>query len=201
MIPKEVKWCLSPDLDEYFSINTHSEMEKIIESVPHVTNISCDRLDIYSHHVRVGPPNNISSNKIHLRADYTWVQPVYEYLSWIHKDRDECELYSDDIFLIHDQDFLKKERPELYTKLMEDEYRNNPSNCWNLWFLSVYYKKTNQLEKFIPTACDFIKYENNQSGDWFKKIHTELANIYYYSNTSLENKNKIINTLKSKPVK
>ena len=195
MIPAEVVWCLSPDLDEYFSINTHDEMEKIISAVPHITNISCDRLDIYSRTVRVGPPNFIGTNKIHLRADYTWVQPIYEHLSWIHKDRKECELYSDDIFLIHDQDFQKKERSELYVKMMEEEYAANPTNTWCIWYLIYHYKKSTQLDKYIPPACNFILY-HDRDDEWFKTVRADLTDIYKNAPLTVEQRTLIKETLK-----
>lgn len=196
MIPEEVVWCLSPDLDEYFSINTHDEMEKIIDGVPRITNIACDRLDIYSRTVRVGPPNHIPTNKIHRRADYTWNQPIYEHLCWIHKDRDECELYSDDIFLIHDQDFQKKERPELYIKMLEDEYRDNPTNTWCLWYLLYHYKKSQQLEKYITAGCDFIRYEPNKASEWFKTISTDLTDIYRNADVPVNFREQMLEVLK-----
>lgn len=195
MVPKKVVWCLSPDLDEYFSINTHDEMEKIISAVPNITNISCDRLDIYSRTVRVGPPNLIGTNKIHLRADYTWVQPIYEHLSWIHKDREELELYSDDIFLIHDQDFKKKERSELYIKMMEDEYSSNPTNTWCIWYLIYYYKNSNQLEKYIPPACNFILH-HNRDDNWFKVVTSDLTDIYKNAPITIEQRQLIKEALK-----
>lgn len=194
MVPEDVKWCLSPDLDEYFSINTHDEMERIIDAVPHITNISCDRLDIYSRTVRVGPPNFIGTNKIHLRADYTWNQPIYEHLSWIHKDREECELYSDDIFLIHDQDFRKKERPELYIKMLHDEYNDNPTNTWNLWFLLYHYQKTLQMEKYIEAGCIFVEHHNKKD-DWFKIVSNELKNILINALLNDEQRTKIVSVL------
>jgi hypothetical protein len=183
MIPTDVVWCLSPDMDEYFSINTVDEMARIIDAVPDVTNIACDRLDIYSRTVRVGPPNFISTNKIHLRADYTWAQPIYEHLSWIHKDRYENELYSDDIYLIHDQDFLKPERPALYIKMLEEEYSTNPTNVWCLWFLVYHYWKSQQLNKYIPAACDFIRYHTNTKDKQYQHVLDDLNNIYAYMNS------------------
>lgn len=179
MLPTDTVWCLSPDLDEYFSINTHDDMERIISAVPAVTNIACDRLDIYSPTVRVGPPNFIPTNKIHTYKDYKWVQPIYEHLRWIHTDRDENELYSDEIYLIHDQDFKKKERPELYIAMLEEEYATNPTNTWCLWFLLYHYYKSKQILKYIPAACDFIKY-HDKNDEWFKTISTDVANILKY---------------------
>jgi glycosyltransferase involved in cell wall biosynthesis len=196
MIPEEVVWCLSPDLDEYFSINTHDEMEKIISAVPHITDIACDRLDIYSRTVRVGPPNHLPTNKIHLKKDYTWVQPIYEHLSWIHKDRDECQLYSDDIFLIHDQDFQKKERPELYIRMLEEEYRTNPTNTWCLWFLLYHYKKSLQMEKYIVAGCDYIRYEPNKQCDWFKNVSAELTDIYKNAIISQQHRELMLDVLR-----
>lgn len=191
MIPQDVVWCLSPDLDEYFSINTHDEMERIISAVPDVTNIACDRLDIYSRTVRVGPPNFTPSNKIHRRADYTWVQPIYEHLRWIHSDRYEKELYSDDIFLIHDQDFKKKERPELYIKMLTDEYHENPSNTWCLWFLIYHYHKSQNLNAYIPAVCDYLKYHTNKAEEKYLELKNDLTNILAYMQITTEQKELI----------
>jgi hypothetical protein len=196
MVPEEVTWCLSPDLDEYFSINTREQMDIIIEAVPTITNIACDRLDVYSKTVRVGPPNFIATNKIHLRADYTWNQPIYEHLSWIHKDRNEFELYADEIFLIHDQDFQKKERSELYIKMMEDEYRDNPTNTWNLWYLLYYYMNSKQIEKYIPAACLFVDH-HKRDDDWYQKITSQLVDIYKNAPINAEQRELIYLSIKT----
>lgn len=196
MVPEEVTWCLSPDLDEYFSINTREQMDIIIAAVPTITNIACDRLDIYSKTVRVGPPNFVATNKIHLRADYTWNQPIYEHLSWIHKDRTEYELYADEIFLVHDQDFQKKERSELYVKMMEDEYRDNPTNTWNLWYLLYHYRGSNQIDKYIPAACLFIDH-HKRDDDWYKKISTQLTDIYKNAPINTGQREQIYSSIKN----
>ena len=196
MVPEEVTWCLSPDLDEYFSINTREQMDIIIAAVPTITNIACDRLDIYSKTVRVGPPNFVATNKIHLRADYTWIQPIYEHLSWIHKDRTEYELYADEIFLVHDQDFQKKERSELYVKMMEDEYRDNPTNTWNLWYLLYHYRGSNQIDKYIPAACLFIDH-HKRDDDWYKKISTQLTDIYKNAPINTGQREQIYSSIKN----
>lgn len=196
MVPEEVTWCLSPDLDEYFSINTREQMDIIIQAVPSITNIACDRLDVYSKTVRVGPPNFIATNKIHLRADYTWNQPIYEHLSWIHKDRNEFELYADEIFLIHDQDFQKKERSELYIKMMEDEYGDNPTNTWNLWYLLYHYRSSNQIEKYIPAACLFVDH-HKRDDDWYQKITSQLVDIYKNAPINAEQRELIYPSIKT----
>jgi len=183
MIPNDVTWCLSPDLDEYFSINTKDEMMNIIQARPDVTNIACDRLDVYSPTVRIGPPNLLPTNKIHRNKDYTWIQPIYEHLSWIHKDRSEVELYSSDIYLIHDQDFRKKERPELYTRMLEEEYKDNPSNTWTLWYLINLYYKNKEISKYVPAACDFITYSTNKTEERFITVLKDLFSINEHIST------------------
>lgn len=196
MVPEDVVWCLSPDLDEYFSINTHDEMEKIIDAVPDVTNISCDRLDLYSPTVRVGPPNFISSNKIHRRKDYTWVQPIYEHLSWIHRDQYENELYSDDIYIIHDQDFKKKERSELYIKMLREEYATNPSNTWCLWYLIFHFYTSKNMKEYVPAVIDYLTYHDNRQDQRYKDLVNDLTNIYKYEKSiSTEEKEQIRSTL------
>lgn len=197
MVPKDVVWCLSPDLDEYFSANTAEEMEQIISAVPDVTNIACDRLDIYSKTVRVGPPNHIPTNKIHLRADYTWVQPIYEHLSWIHRDRYEKELYSEDIFLVHDQDFKKQSRSDLYIKMLREEYAANPRNTWCLWYLIYHFFASKNLNEYIPAVCDFLRYEKDQSGKRYQDLLKDLTNIYNHEQSlSYEQRTMIADTLK-----
>jgi hypothetical protein len=198
MIPDDVVWCLSPDLDEYFSINTHDEMERIIDAIPTITNIACDRLDLYSRTVRVGPPNFLPTNKIHLKDGYTWVQPIYEHLSWVRTDRLEYELYSDDIFLIHDQDFKKQERTDLYINMMENEYKTNPTNVWVLWFLIYHYYKSQQYHLYVPAACDFVKYSTSRDKERLDATVSQLHQLFNTPDIPEDFKKLIFETIKEK---
>jgi glycosyltransferase involved in cell wall biosynthesis len=197
MIPSHVDWCLSPDLDEYFSINVLEEMEKTINKNPNVTNISCDRLDLYTKEVRVGPPKTIGTNKIHRRHDYNWVQPIYEHLYWKHRDRSEVEIYNDDIYLIHDQDFKKQSRPELYFKMLREEFEENPTNCWTLWFLVNHYYTEKNVDGFIETGCVYIQHASDKNK--FIDVYMTLKNMYVDPalNLNLEQKTSILNALKN----
>lgn len=196
MVPQDVTWCLSPDLDEYYSKNTLFEMEKIISAVPDITCIASDRLDIYSTTVRVGPPNLLPTNKIHRRHDYSWKARVYEHITWIHKDRYEKELYSEDIFLIHDQDFMKPERSELYIRLMEEQWNEDPNDSWNNWFLLYHYYKSQQMEKYIPVACSYIKNTNSRDNN-FRFVYDDLYQIYRNANVDNETKLLIDSSLRA----
>lgn len=178
MVPQDVDWCLSPDMDEFFTKNTLDELTAASTAHPDMTNLACDRFDMYSNTPRVGPPNFIPSNKIHKRHDYIWVQPIYEHLRWKHEG-DEKELYSDKIYIVHDQDFDSKIRTELYVRMLTDEYNTNPSNTWCLWFLVFYYRKSLNLPMFIKTACDYIIYDDRKD-EKFKDLVQELKNIYIY---------------------
>jgi len=190
MVPQEVEWCLSPDLDEFYSINTHDEMEKIIGAVPNITCIASDRLDIYSPTVRVGPPKLLATNKIHRRHDYTWKARVYEHISWLHKDRQEMELYSEDIFLVHDQDFRKKERSPLYIKLMEEGWAEDPTDGWNNWFLLYHYYKSQQFAKYLPVATNFVKYGKKADGN-YRFVYNDLSGIYSNAKITEEQKKMV----------
>lgn len=174
MVPN-VDWCLSPDMDEYFSINVLEEMQETILRNPEVTNISCDRLDVYSKVVRVGPPHTLGTNKIHRYGDYTWSQPIFEHLSWIHKDRSEVEVYNDNIYLIHDQDFKKDTRSPLYLKMLKEEYEANPTNDWTLWFLVNHYFREQDKENFIKTGLDYIKCAREENKK--KEVEAVLRNL------------------------
>lgn len=201
MIPEEVVWCLSPDLDEYYSINTHDQMEVLIDHNPDVTSIASDRLDIYSRTVRVGPPRLLPTNKIHLRHWYTWNQPIYEHIVFTGPQGKEKEVYDDEIFLIHDQDFRKKERPELYIKMLKEEYETNPTNTWCLFYLVYHYFKSRNLEAYIPAACDYIRYHDNMYDKNYIDILKDLTNIYFYhKDITPEQKQSIREVIKGKSI-
>lgn len=198
MVPKDVDWCLSPDLDEYFSINVLDEMKKTMDEKSNVTNISCDRLDLYTKQVRVGPPNTIPTNKIHRRHDYHWVQPIYEHL-WFkfHGQRPEVEIYNKDIYLIHDQDFKKQSRPELYIQMLKDEYETNPTNCWTLWYLLTHYYNIEDLENYVSCGITFINHTHKD------ERYTQVRGIltYIYQNVQLvpSLKGKLLEALGKNP--
>lgn len=198
MVPQDVDWCLSPDLDEYFSINVLDEMKKMINETPHITNIACDRLDLYTKTVRVGPPNAQPTNKIHRRHDYHWVQPIYEHL-WFkfHDTRKEHEIYNKDVYLIHDQDFKKKERPELYINMLKEEFERNPTNCWTLWYLIGHYFNEQDLNNFIKCAIVFV---NNQHHDErYAEVRKSLEGIYNTVPITESQKQEILLTLGKNP--
>lgn len=200
MVPNEVDWCLSPDLDEYFSINVLEEMAKTISKHPDVTNIACTRLDVYSRVVRVGPPKLLPTNKIHRRHDYTWAQPIYEHL-WFkyHGTRKEIEIYNDDIYLVHDQDFKKKERPELYVRMLKEEFEKNPTNCWTLWYLLAHYHKEMDLDNYIK--CSLVFVDNSHHDERFHEIRGRLEYIYRnVPEVSAEQKKAILDVLARNPL-
>ena len=174
MIPIDVDWCLSPDMDEYFSINVLKEIEFIQSNHPKATSIGCTRLDIYSEVVFVGPPKFIGTNKIHKRHFYDWKNPVYEFLSYIGPEQ-ELEAFSNNIFLIHDQD-INKPRSNLYFELMKKEYKVNPKNSWNSWFLANEYFKNQDLDNFASVAIDFCN--NSIKDQKYFEVMSTLKNIY-----------------------
>lgn len=161
MIPNNVSWVFSADMDEYFSINTLDQLEFLISQRPDVTNMSCCRLDVYSYEVFVGQPKHIGSNKIFRYGDYKWRSRIYEHVSWIHKDKPEVEIYNPNVFLIHDQDYKKQSRPELYIKMLTEVWESGPVEDdydWCMWFLVNHYFTEKNFEMFIRTAVDYVPY-------------------------------------------
>lgn len=177
MIPQDVDWCLSPDIDEWFSINVLDEMEKTIKENPNVTNIATTRLDIYSEKVFVGPPYEIPTNKIHRRHMYEWRAPIYEHLWYIGSDK-EVEIYNDKIFLVHDQD-TSKPRSKTYAKMLQERYVEDPTDQWNNWFLLNHYYREKMLENYIEVAVNFCKFHQNKD-DKYKIVLEDLKNICKY---------------------
>lgn len=191
MVPKVCEWIFSPDCDEWFSINLLEELEKTIKEHPKVTNVSCTRLDIYSKQVFVGPPKHIGTNKIHRRHDYDWKQPIYEHLSYIGKEQ-ELEIFNDKIFLIHDQD-TSKPRSTHYMTLLQKEYKNNPSNSWNSWFLANEYYRNQDLENFVIVGLDFISHAKRHGDGKWNEVYSALNQIKNATNVPDEIRNKVKN--------
>jgi hypothetical protein len=194
MIPQDVDWCLSPDMDEYFSINVLKEIEKTVKEDPTVNNIATTRLDIYSEEVFVGPPFSVPTNKIHRRHQYEWRAMIYEHLWYIGPGR-ENEVYNDKIFLIHDQD-ITKPRGTLYAKLMKERYEEDPTDCWNNWFLlKHYYREKDQLN-YIEVAINFLRFHHTKVDDKYKMVYNDLKDISEYDyNLDKHIKNAITNEL------
>jgi hypothetical protein len=177
MIPQDVDWCLSPDIDEWFSVNVLEEIEKTVKEHPNVTNISTTRLDLYTKEVFVGPPHLLPSNKIHRRHLYEWRSPIYEHLIYIGPSN-EVEIYNDKVFLIHDQDTTKP-RNKTYVDMLIAQFKEDPSDNWNNWFLLNHYYRENQLDKYIEVAVNFCRFVNKKD-DKYNEVYQDLLNICKY---------------------
>lgn len=177
MIPADVDWCLSPDMDEWFSINVLEEIESTVKKHPTVTNIATTRLDLYAKEVFVGPPNTVPSNKIHKRHMYEWRASIYEHLWYIGPGK-EVEIYNDKVFLIHDQD-TSKPRSKTYGTMLINRYEEDPTDNWNNWFLLNHYYREQELDKYIEVAVNYCKFADLKD-DKYKVVYQDLINICRY---------------------
>jgi glycosyltransferase involved in cell wall biosynthesis len=177
MVPQDVEWCLSPDIDEWFSINVLEEIEKTVQKHPNVTNIATTRLDLYTKKVFVGPPYSIPTNKIHRRHMYVWKAPIYEHLCYTGPGR-EVEIYNDMVFLIHDQD-TSKPRDRVYGAMLIERYQEDPTDNWNNWFLLNHYYREKQLENYIEVAVNYCKFSDRKD-DKYTEVYQDLMNICQY---------------------
>jgi glycosyltransferase involved in cell wall biosynthesis len=197
MIPNDVSWCFSPDLDEWFSINVFNDMEQMLRQYPNAHNFATTRLDIYSDVVFVGPPHQLASNKIHRRHDYKWVSPIYEHLKWIHDGVQEIEIHLPNVYLIHNQDFKKPERKPLYNTMLLDAVEQNPSDTWCRWFVVNSAFREQDLDAFIHHGCEYIKYYDKYPVETkFDEVMGILKNMYGSPELSGEQRLKIKTTLK-----
>lgn len=178
MVPQDVDWCLSPDMDEYFSINVLQEMERTIRENPTVNNIATTRLDIYSEKVFVGPPYSIPTNKIHRRHQYEWRAMIYEHLIYIGPGN-ENEVYNDKVFLVHDQD-ITKPRDIMYPKMLKERYAEDPTDSWNSWFLLNHYYREKDKLNYIEVAVNFLRFHCSRVDDKYREVYADLRNIVEY---------------------
>jgi hypothetical protein len=194
MIPQDVDWCLSPDMDEYFSINVLKEIEKTVKENPTVNNIATTRLDIYSEEVFVGPPFSVPTNKIHRRLQYEWRSMIYEHL-WYIGPGIENEVYNDKIFLVHDQD-ISKPRGTLYPKLMKERYKEDSTDSWNNWYLLNHYYREKDQFNYIEVAINFLRFHHTKEDDKYKMVYNDLKEMSMYDyNLDKHIKNAITNEL------
>lgn len=175
MVPLDVDWCLSPDIDEWFSINAIDEIQRIALDNPGVTNIATTRLDVYSKDVFIGPPHFIPTNKIHKRYGYHWKQPIYEHL-WPNDLSTHKEIYSDKIFLIHDQD-TQKPRNSMYSSIMMRRYLEDETDCWNNWYLLNHFYREKDILSYVQVAISFLKYSKDRDAN-YNLVHEDIRNLY-----------------------
>ena len=158
-------------MDEHFSINTLPYLE-YLNSIKYFDNLTCDRLDINSYNVRLGPSKNHPAfNKIHRRNCYNWKHPVYEYLDFTPNYRKEILEYSSEIFLIHNQ--KEKPREDLYVKLMKKEAELNKNNTWNLFYYLYYLNNVNTKSSNLEFNKYIEFYLENE------KLKDEKYNLLY----------------------
>jgi hypothetical protein len=90
----------------------------------------------------------------------------------------EVEIYNDKIFLIHDQD-TSKPRSTLYAKMMKERYEEDPTDCWNNWFLLNHYYKEKDLMNYLEVAVNYVKFSEHK-GDKYNIVMQDLASICKY---------------------
>jgi hypothetical protein len=191
MVPSDTSWVMSPDLDEIFSLNTITELEKNVRTFPNITNLSCARIDFYSkdHCFEGKQTGGIGSNKIFRYNSYMWFSRIYEHVRFIPTEKYpvETEIYSFDIALIHDQDFRKQERSELYIKMLTEVWEEGPlvepDYSWCMWFLVNHYFRDKNIEMFLKTSFDYLTYNDDRASNNYLSvlnvlekwsIHTEI---------------------------
>jgi hypothetical protein len=193
MVPEDVDWCLSPDMDEYYSINVLDRIAALESQYPKMTIIGCARLDIYSDKVFVGKPDSIGTNKVHRRHLYTWAQPIYEHLSYCGPDQ-ELEVYDHELFLIHDQD-ITKPRNVWYPTQMKKEFDRNPRNNWNNWFLANHYFREQDLEGFVGVAVSYLTLGDSVEPEKATVLLRSLGQIAQASNVPTDVRETVVRSV------
>ena len=205
MVPDDAELCIQMDGDEYLSTNAISELNKVYGSRPDVHNFTTTRLDIYSDVVAVGPESGqLPSNKIHKHWDengnllYKWQFAIYECLAFQPKNRNEIELYMPGVYIIHDQDFTKP-RPSTYLAMLLEANRNDPTECWYLWFLCNHYFRERDLDNFIRFGCEYVQH-SKLFGSRYQEILGALTHMYQSPELSYEKKHIIASVIRGRSI-
>lgn len=167
---------LAPDMDEWFTENTIDVLSEAFSSNSNLNNLLCDRFDIYSRNPRLGPSvGHPAFNKIHSNK-YKWIHPVYEYLEY--QDDNEKTIYSDKIFIIHNQ---KRETRDvsnnLYISIMQKEAKQNPKNTWNLWYYLWYLGNINSFEYKEYAERFLLNSKDKERNEFVNKKMKELKEL------------------------
>ena len=78
-------------------------------------------------------------------------------------------------------------------KLLQKEYKANPKNSWNSWFLANEYYRNQDLENFVIVGLDFIANANRHGDGKWNEVCSALNQIKNATNVPDEIRAKIKN--------
>lgn len=148
LVPLDADVCICLDLDEVMMPGWRSEIEKIWQKdttrLRYIYNWYIDEKNI--------PRITYYAEKIHVRKNFKWVNPVHEVLAY---DGIEKQIYTDKLIINHFPDRQKSRSS--YLPLLELAVKENPSNDRNMHYLGreyMYYGKWNEA---IDTLIRHLK--------------------------------------------
>ena len=152
LLPSDTDICVCTDLDEVFSPNWRSELEKVwlknTNRCRYIYNWSLDKNN--------KPLISFYYEKIHSRYNFKWIFPVHEILSF---DFTENVVYNEAIVLNHYPDATKSRSS--YLKLLELSVKENPDNDRNTHYLGREYMYYGNYKKCISTLKKHLKLKNS----------------------------------------
>lgn len=150
MIPDDYDICVCLDLDEIISNNWINELKKIWKD----NTTRCQ----YIYNWRLDENNNpivsFYSDKIHLKKNYQWINPVHEIL---YSDNEEY-IKTDKITINHYPDNTKSRSS--YLPLLELSVKENPNNDRNMHYLGREYMYYGMWNESIDTLIKHLKLKN-----------------------------------------
>lgn len=152
-LPDDVDWLFWPDMDEIYEPNWREEMEKTLKQHPNTTRILHESYHYNNKKLKTSSENGTQvDSKIHKVGYYNWIEPVHEYMQYIHPTDTE-EIITNLNIVRHHYHIDIPRRLEQSFIIAKTAADKNPDSDWTIWFaLSESYKR--QL------ADDVIKYGN-----------------------------------------
>lgn len=144
LIPANIDWCVSVDLDELLVKGWRERLESSLAKTPNATRVNY--MYTWSWKSPGVPDAKFRTNKFHSRFGYKWILPCHEVLSWTDLTKKEIEIETD-IELEHHPDVHKSRA--FYLELLELAAKEQPNDARSAFYLGREYYFHKNYDKAI----------------------------------------------------
>lgn len=167
LLPSDVDYCLSLDLDEVLEEGWRSHLEPVLQSRPSRVHHG------FATHWGDGSISRHCHERIHARHGYRWVLPVHEKLVWYDRDSTESIAWAEELIIRQYPD-QEKDRssylPMLEWAITEPSGRDD----WKIaYFLAFEYLQASRF----PEARDAALRCLDHGGEVWPEFHQRLLQM------------------------
>ena len=167
MLPKDIDYCISLDLDEVLPEDWREILEPVLQLSPTRVNHG------FTSHWQDGSISEHFHERIHARHGYRWVLPVHEKLVWCDYSKEEKIAWAESL-VIHQYPDQGKDR-SVYLPLLEQAIAEPfGKDDWKVaYFLAEEYLGVSRYRECRETVLRCLAHGNEVWPD-FRKILLEM---------------------------